>query len=204
MVYPYNRVKLQDKSWLQKTDLFEQPAKPHATIKSIEVLSADWQGELVFDDELGAGFEAGECSEGIKGHANVWADTEHGLFWNGFGNAGIYLPGDSDNVFGPHEIGECDGLEVASGLPAEADAGLAEYWIVPTFAVRDQDGVVNDCFNWNGLNDKLTGEVNGIVNRIYADRGVFVWWDDGGLITKYLVSGCVVQNPLQDHGSDKQ
>ena len=93
---------------------------------------------------------------------------------NGFGNAGVDLPGDGDDVFGPDEIGECDGLEVAFGLPAETDAYLAEYGILPTFAVGDQDGVVNYYFNWQGLNAELAGEMISIVNCIYSDRGVFV------------------------------
>ena len=129
---------------------------------------------MVFDDELGAGFEARECSEGIEGQADVWADAEDGLFWNGFGDAGIYLPGDGDDFTGPGEIGECNGLEVSFGLPAETDAGLAEYGIVPAFTVRDQDGVVDDCFNWNGLYYKLPGKTNSIVDCIYSDVDVFV------------------------------
>jgi len=61
---------------------------------------------LIFDDELGAGFEAWKFAEGIEGHANVWADAEYGLFWDGFGDAGVDLPGDGDEVFGPGEIGK--------------------------------------------------------------------------------------------------
>jgi len=95
------------------------------------------------------------------------------LFWNGFGDAGVDLTGDGYEVFGPGEIGEGDGLKVAFGLPAEADAGLAEYGIVPTFSVRDQDGVMDDCFNWNGFDDELAWLANGIMDCIYTDRGVF-------------------------------
>ena len=64
---------------------------------------------MVFDDELVAGFEAGKCLEGVEGDAYLWADAEYGLFWDGFGDAGVDLAGDGDDVFGPGEIGECDG-----------------------------------------------------------------------------------------------
>lgn len=128
---------------------------------------------MILDDKLGAGFEAGKSLEGVEGYADVGADAEKGLFGDGFGDAGIYLPGDGDEVFGPGKIGEYDGLNVAFGFPAEADAGLAECGIVPTFSVRDQDSVVDDCFNWNGFDDELAGLVNGIVDRIYVNRGVF-------------------------------
>jgi len=49
---------------------------------------------LIFDDELGAASKPGNSAEGIEGHANVWADAEYGLFWDGFGDAGVDLPGD--------------------------------------------------------------------------------------------------------------
>ena len=61
---------------------------------------------MIFDDELGAGFEAWKFAEGIEGHADVGADAEYGLFWDWFGDAGVYLPGDCDDVPGPNEIGE--------------------------------------------------------------------------------------------------
>ena len=95
------------------------------------------------------------------------------MFGNGFGDAGVDLAGDGDEVFGPGEIGEGDGLEVASGLPAEADAGLVEYGIIPGFPVGDQDGVVNDCFNRNGFDNELTWLANGIMDGIFTNRGVF-------------------------------
>ena len=59
-------------------------------------------------------------------------------------------------------------------MPVEADAGLAEYGIVPTFSVGDQDCVVDDCFNWNGLDNILPGKANGIVDCIYFNRGVLI------------------------------
>ena len=53
-------------------------------------------------------------------------------------------------------------MEVAFGLPAEADAGLVEYGIVPIFSERDQNSVVDNGFNWNGFYYDLNGHVNGI------------------------------------------
>ena len=128
---------------------------------------------MIFDDELGAGFEAWKFTKGIKGHADVWADAEKGLFGNGFGDAGVYLPGDGDDVFRPREIGEGNELEIAYGLPAEVDAVLAENGIVPAYAIGDQEGVMDDNFNGKGLDDKLGRPVNGIVDGIYFNRGVF-------------------------------
>ena len=42
------------------------------------------------------------------GHANIWTDAEDGLFWDGVGDAGVYLPGDSDNILGSGKIGKCN------------------------------------------------------------------------------------------------
>ena len=96
------------------------------------------------------------------------------MFGNGFGDAGVYLPGDGDDFPGPGEIGEGNELEISFGLPMEADAGFAEYGIVPTFSVGDHDCVMNDCFNWNRFYNDLAELVNGIVDYIYFNGGIFI------------------------------
>ena len=81
---------------------------------------------MVLDNELGAGFEAGEFGEGIEGKTYVWPNPEYRLFGERLGNAGIDLAGDGDDLFRPNEIGEGDIIQFPFCGPAQPDATLVE------------------------------------------------------------------------------
>lgn len=52
-------------------DLFKQPPNPHVAIYPIKVESTGWNRELIFDDELGSGFDAWKFGERIDGEPDI-------------------------------------------------------------------------------------------------------------------------------------
>jgi len=53
---------------------------------------------LIFDNQLCAGFDAWEVGERIERQTDIGPNPEKGLFWEWFGNAGVNLAGDGDDL----------------------------------------------------------------------------------------------------------
>jgi len=86
--------------------LLDQPPQPHVPINPIEVEYPCRNSDLIFDNELSAGFDAWEFGERIERQPDIGPNSEKGLFGERFGNAGINLPGNGDDLLRPNEIGE--------------------------------------------------------------------------------------------------
>lgn len=131
----------------------------------------------------------------------------------GFDNAGVDVPGDGDYVAGPGEVGECDLMQGAKGLPAETDGAVEEEGVVAMYFFTYREGVVdhNDYrinhrhLERNGRDDYFPGEVDRIVHCIDGNWCRLVMGQQEGLPVQDLVAPGVVDHAFDDqHGNQNE